>query len=120
MMLDGIAHTTRLDVAMVGLNPIQWENGCGELSLVVDPAEAGKGTGAAAVALVLAEAFDRLRLLTVHAECYESNPALGFWRKMAERWGAWETVYPRRKFWNGRLVDSVLFTFPEETWRERR
>ena len=116
----GVSNDYGEVVAFCGLCPLSAENGCGEISLVVDPDRAGNGYGAAVVALVLAEAFDRMRLLTVHAECYTSNPALGFWVKQADRWGALKGLYPRRKFWQGRLHDAELFAFTAEEWRERR
>ena len=101
-------------VAMAGITDLQWENGHGEISLVVDPARQGEGIGAGAVGLVLQEAFERMRLLTVFGECYVHNPALGFWRRMVERLGGGSVTVPRRKWWEGRLHDAMLFWFVAE------
>lgn len=98
-------------VAMVGLVGIQWENGLAEVSLITDPAEKGRGFGSAALEMLLREGFDNMGLATIYGECYHSNPALGFWEKMAERHGATTTTLPRRKRWAGRLWDSLYFSF---------
>src|SRR5437867_3322527 len=62
--------------ALVGLTGIEWENGCAEIALLVDPAAQGQGLGRAAVIWVFREAFLRMRLRTVYGECYDVNPAL--------------------------------------------
>ncbi|HYM24450.1 MAG TPA: GNAT family protein, partial [Vicinamibacterales bacterium] len=105
-------------VACVGLTDIQWENGLAEISLIVDPERAKCGHGAAAVKLVLAEAFDRLRLETVFGEVYSCNPATDFWIKVTEPYGAVAVRLPRRKFWNGQLFDSLYFSIAREDWEK--
>lgn len=99
-------------VGMGGITNIQWENGLGEISLFIDPRRLGQGYGEQAVALLLAEAFDRLRLLTVVGECYLSNDFAPFWVKVTERYGGTTTTLPRRKWWNGRLYDALYFSIP--------
>ena len=97
---------------MIGFVGIQWENGLAEISLIVGPDEP-KGTGRAAVGLALRWAFNDLRLATVWGECYASNEAIGFWKKIvAEHPGGSAVILPRRKFWAGRLWDSYVFTLP--------
>lgn len=103
-------------IGMAGLTDIDPTNGHAEISLILDPAKHGKGYGVMAVGLVLAEAFDRMRLESVRAECYETNPALGFWRKMADGHGAHSTTLPLRKFWGGRYHDALLVTFMRAMW----
>jgi RimJ/RimL family protein N-acetyltransferase len=98
-------------VAMVGLTDICWEAGNAEISLITDPSLRGKGVGSGALALLLREGFATMGLRTIYGECYESNPAIGFWRLMAERHGAYTTMLPRRKRWDGRLWDSLYFSF---------
>ncbi len=104
-------------LAFGGLTYIEHENGHAEISLLVNPVMAGQGIGGAAVYLLLAEAFDRMRLATVFGEAYTCNPAIEFWRKMIERWSGGATIVPRRKWWDGRLHDAALFWFTEEAWR---
>lgn len=107
-------------VGMVGLGPIQVENGLAEISLILDPEERGKGIGEAAVALILEEAFDRMRLATIFGEAYECSPALGFWEKVALGYGAELVWLPRRKFWAGQFWRALIFTITAEEWRKRR
>ena len=106
--------------AMAGLTYIQWENGLAEISLIVSPIEVGKGIGREAVRLALMEAFDRMRLLTVVGECYECNPAVGFWRKVVADYGGSLATLPRRKWWDGRLWDSLVFAIAQDGWARER
>lgn len=106
-------------VAVVGLTGIQWENGLAEVSLLTDPESRGQGLGREALAAVLAEGFDRMRLLTIIGECYWHNPARAFWSQMIAELRGEFVVLPRRKFWNGQLHDSLYFTFTVDAWRAR-
>jgi len=103
-------------IGMAGLTDIQWENGLAEISLLLGPAWRRGGRGTAAVALVLEEAFSTLRLETVFGEVYQCNPAVGFWLAVAKRYGGWVTTLPRRKFWDGRLWNSIYFSIGREQW----
>ena len=105
-------------VAMVGLTGLQPENGVAEISLIVGPSFHGQGVGTVAVRLVLEEAFQRMRLLTVCGEVYECNlSAVPFWKNVtALAGGSWVTL-PRRKWWAGRLWDSGWFTITAEGFR---
>lgn len=105
-------------LAQVGLVDIQWTNGHGEISLIANPERTRQGVGREAVRLVLEEAFERMALRTVWGECYHSNPSLPFWELMVEVFRGTSTTWPRRKFWNGKLWDSLLFTFTAEQWNE--
>jgi RimJ/RimL family protein N-acetyltransferase len=98
-------------VAFGALENISWENGHGEIGLIVDPDRQGQGIGRAAVALLLTEAFDRMRLISCWGECYATGHQ-EFWRKVcADHGGSWVT-WPRRKWWDGQLWDADLFTIP--------
>lgn len=105
-------------VAVVGLTDIAWENGTAEISLITDPDRTGVGIGTAAVRLVLTEAFDRMRLLAVHGECYEHNPAWAFWRRLlGDETRLWPYV-PYRKYWDGESHGAWFFWFtPDGRWR---
>ena len=100
-----------LFIGLAGLCNIQWENGLAEISLIIDPEKRGKGYGVQAVDAVLAEGFGNLGLDTIYGECYECNPALGFWDRMVGRRGGYTTMLPRRKRWQGKLYDSLYFAF---------
>jgi len=95
-----------------GIENIEWENGTGEISLLIAPDERGKGYGRLAVRLFLDQAFNVLNLHTVHGECYQCGPYL-FWEKMREEWGgtSHQIWLPCRKYWKGRYYDSLYFTF---------
>lgn len=103
-------------IGLIGLTDIEWENGLGQVSMMVDPELHGRGYGRQAFELLLREAFDRMRLLTVYGECYECNPAISFWRRMMEEYGGKIVMIPRRKFWGGRLWGAMLFTVAAEQW----
>lgn len=111
-------RATRIFVGMTGLADIQWENGIAEISLLTDPAKTRQGIGAAAVDLVLEQAFGRLRLSTVFGECYEVNPAVEFWKTVTARYRGELAILPRRKFWDGQFHDGLYFSISVERWRE--
>ena len=101
-------------VGFGGLLNIEWENGLAEVSLILSPQARGKGYGEAAVEMLLAEGFDNMGLLTIYGECYECNAERwGFWQKLVEKYGGHATTIPRRKRWQGKLYDSLHFSF----WR---
>ena len=69
-------HQRPMYVGMGGLTNIQWENGLAEISLIVDPDQAGRGIGQLAVRALLEEGFDRLRLETICGEVILAVPPL--------------------------------------------
>ena len=97
-------------VGMVGLTDLDWYAGSGEVSLITDPTCRGRGIGSGAFEMLLREAFDSLGLQTVWGECYECNPAIGFWHKMVAKYDGYVTKLPRRKRWGGKLWDSMYFS----------
>lgn len=107
-------------VAFGGLTNISWENGNAEISLIVHPEHRKQGVGRLTVALLLDEAFSRLRLQAVFGEVYTCNPsAVAFWNELAHA-GAWmTTILPRRKWALGRLWDSLYFSVAVEQWVDR-
>ena len=102
------------------LTYIQWENGVTEIGLITNPGKAGRGYGREMVRALLDLAFEKMRLVTVIAECYTHNPALGFWRKMTAEFGGSSVTIPRRKYWNGKLHGAELVTWTLDGWRESR
>lgn len=103
-------------VGYVGLTDIEWENGIAQIALLISPEHTRNGYGTEAVRLILDTAFRRMRLVMVYGECYECNPALGFWQKMVEKYEAYSTRMPSRKFWDGMHWHSLYFAF--EGWVE--
>lgn len=104
-------------LAFAGLTGIAWEDGHAEVSLLVSPAHRGEGVGGRALRLVLREAFGRMRLRTVFGEVYAHNPASRFWLRRVEAYSGGHTLLPRRKWWDGRLHDGIVFWFTAEGWR---
>ena len=104
-------------VALGSLEHISWENGSAEIGLLVDPARQGQGIGMQAVDLVLAQAFNQLRLATVFGEAYQTGTHVQFWQKVIARHRGTAVDWPRRKFWHGTLYDATLFTITEPDWR---
>jgi len=105
------------DVGLIGIGGItniQWENSIGEITLVLDPKQTGKGLGEAAVDLVLDQAFNRLNLKTVCGECYICNPAKNFWDKIRVKYKGYAAILPRRKYWNGQISDSIYFSIDRD------
>lgn len=100
-----------------GIENIEWENGRGEISLLIAPTRRQAGYGREAVSAFLREAFDCMRLNTVYGECYTCGP-WHFWERIVERRGERSAMHPQVKFWNGGYFDSYYFTFEARNgWR---
>lgn len=107
-----------------GIENISWENGNGEISLLLGPDYRGKGYGKQAVGLFLEQAFNTMGLKCVYGECYDCGP-YWFWHKMCvEVYGyvepsemAWCSILPRRKLYRGVYYDSYYFTFSAAKYR---
>lgn len=98
-----------------GIENISWENGNGEISLLIRPDLRGRGYGTQAVDLFLDRAFGAMRLETVYGECYYCGP-VEFWKKIVDRYGAYDTILPRRKFWDNQYHDSYYFSIDSYMW----
>ena len=101
---------------MGGLTGIEWENRIAEISLIIDPVLRGKGYGTKAAELILHEGFGNMNLANIYGECYECNEAIRFWRKVCLKYGAYTTLLPFRKFWDGRYYDSLYFSIRGDTF----
>ena len=99
-----------------GIENIIWENHTGEISIIIDPEQRGKGYGAEALRLILDQAFNCLNLDVVWAECFECNDSLGFWEKMGEKYKTQIRSLPYRKYWYDRMWDSNFYYF--ESWKK--
>ena len=109
---EGDCETERYEfVGYGGIENICWESRTGEISLLIDPDLRGKGYGAAALTLILSQAFNVLNLGVVHAECYTCNDSLKFWEKMGEKYNAEVYELPYRKFWDGVIWPAKFFYF---------
>jgi RimJ/RimL family protein N-acetyltransferase len=98
-------------IGMIGLINISLENRNAEISIVLDPELRGKGYGKKALQLLLDEGFNKINLDNIYGECYECNPAIGFWQKMIEDYNCRMSHLFSRKFYNGIYYDSIYFNF---------
>lgn len=98
-------------VGMGGLENIEWENGCAEISLIILPHYRREGYGRRAVAALLDEGFLNMGLHLIYGECYTCSPSLAFWQEMVHHFHG-EAVFLRsRKRWNGSLYPMMYFSF---------
>lgn len=104
-------------IGIGGLTNIGWENRIAEISLIIDPNRQKRGFGEKAVELLLDQAFNYLNLKTVFGECYFSNKAAGFWKKITEKYEGFQTRLPNRKFWDGSYWDSYYFSIDKDKWK---
>jgi len=96
-------------IGMGGLTNIEWENGCAEISLIINPEYRGKGYGRKAVDLLLDEAFKSMRLYSVYGEVYDCGNR-DFWYKIVEERSGYITNLVDRKMYNGKIYDSMWFS----------
>ncbi len=116
-------------IGLVGLVNICWENRSGEISIILDGEERGKGHGKEAMCLLLKEGFDNLNLDIIYGECYFCNDSLGFWKKLMQdltnknknksiiengliksEYEIRTAILPDRKFWDGQYWDGWYFS----------
>jgi len=97
-------------IGLGGITNIQWENGLGEISLILGADWIGRGYGKQAVRLLLEKAFKDMRLNEIFGECYECNPNLKFWEKIIKEYNGYETELPSRKFYNGQYYNTLYFS----------
>ena len=106
----GLWHDDKF-VGCGGITNIQWENRIGEISLIIDPELRRKGIGKLAVDALLRTAFLELSLETVFGECYMSCPErVEFWKKVTKKYEGYETLLPKRKYWDGKFFSSYYFS----------
>jgi RimJ/RimL family protein N-acetyltransferase len=98
-------------VGQAGIENIEWCNRRGEISLVLDPDQRGRGLGTQAFDLLLNKGFGELNLDNIYGECYTCNPYLDFWYKMIEKYKGYFVKLEHTKFWNGSYYDSLWFNF---------
>jgi RimJ/RimL family protein N-acetyltransferase len=98
-------------IGLGGIINIQWENGLGEISLIIDPKYTGKGYGKKSVELLLDKAFNEMRLDNIYGECYRCNQNIGFWENIIRRFDGTKTNLPNRKFFNGQHYNALYFNF---------
>ena len=98
-------------IGMCGLTNIEWENGTAEISLIINPRYRGKGNGENSTCLLLGEAFGNMRLFSVFGEVYDCGNR-AFWETLVDRiGGSYKTNLKHRKYYNGKMYDSMWFSF---------
>lgn len=98
-------------IGMGGLTNIEWENGTAEISLIINPDYRRQGKGAKAVDLMLIQAFNIMRLLSVYGEVYRCGN-VAFWESIVKEYepDSYRTDLPNRKYFNGVMFPSVWFS----------
>ena len=94
-----------------GIENIQWENGLGEISLLINPDLHRKGYGRAALLLIFNEGFHRMGLRNLWGEAYYSSQSYLFWLQMVTELNGFKTTMPERKYWNSHYYDGLFFNF---------
>lgn len=102
-------------VGFGGITNIQWENGTGEMSLIIDHNLTGNGYGTTAFDLLLSYAFGDLRLETVTGEAYQGGKA-DFCHKMVGRYDAYSTVLPKRKYYDAQFRSALWYCIDKEDY----
>ena len=98
-------------IGMTGIENIEWENSRGEISLILDPKQRSMGHGNEALSILLSKGFGELNLDNIWGVCYECNPAVRFWERQINKYGAEHTTFPNMKFWDGKYWRGLYFNF---------
>jgi len=96
-------------IGMCGLLNIEWENRCAEISILLKPISQRCGHGTKAVEMLLYKGFKQLNLENIYGECYTCNPAIEFWKRIADTYNAVRVYLPNRKCWGGDYHHSLYF-----------
>jgi RimJ/RimL family protein N-acetyltransferase len=107
-------------IGMVGIVNIEWENRIGEISLIIDPSERGKGHGMKAIDLLLNKGFESLNLNTIYGECYNCNPSINFWEKVIKKYDAYKTILINRKYYNNIYYNSLYFSIDSIKYNKQK
>jgi hypothetical protein len=110
---DGESYFNNTLIGMGGIVNIEFENGIGEIYLMLGPDFIGKGFGSKALKLLLDMGFNQLRLNNIFGECYKCNKNIGFWKHQITKYNATAVILPARKYYNGEYYDSLYFNFNE-------
>jgi RimJ/RimL family protein N-acetyltransferase len=113
-------ETIDMLIGMVGLENIEKENGRAEISIMINPEYQQAGFGWDAMEALLKLGFTYERIENIWGECYTSNPAINFWRKICKRYNAYTTMMKNTKLWDDVYHDSLLFNFNKEDWEACR
>jgi len=101
-------------IGAVGIVDICGPNKSGEIAIVLNPKYRGQGHGKKAVLQCLEMAFNYLNLDVIYVECYQCNPYLNFWLKLAKEMDIQYATLKRRKYWDGEYYDSVFYSITKE------
>jgi RimJ/RimL family protein N-acetyltransferase len=108
---EKVAYAGDRFVGMVGLINIEWENSLAEISMLLNPDCHGLGIGDKTFNLLLEKGFEHLNLASIYGECYECNSAVPFWEKQIDKYKAYKTKLPNKKYYKGKHYDSIYFNF---------
>lgn len=103
-------------IGMVGLENIEWENSCAEISIILNPDIRGRGFGMKTIDMLLDKGFNQLGFKTIYGECYQCNDFLKFWEKVINKYKGSISYLPNRKLWDGVYYNSVYFSIDKEEY----
>jgi RimJ/RimL family protein N-acetyltransferase len=101
-------------MAQTQLYPIDKDNHCAEIGLIVDPERRCQGIGEEVVKSTIDYGFRNLGLNMIWGECYYCTDAWKFWDKICPN----RVLLPQRKFWEGKFWDSLYFWWLRDEWKE--
>lgn len=115
--VPGAEWNPKMIVGICGLTNLHWVIRRAELSVYLAPNEQGKGYAKEALVMMYDYAFYELNLHNIIAECYDTNPALGFYKDVL---GMKEDGIIRHTYFSeGRYGNSHMLSLLEEEWKEK-
>ena len=111
-------------LGMAGIEHIDWQQGRGEISLLIAPNRRGKGYGTQAVTELWRRGFGELRLEVLWGECYAMNQdAIQFWQQQMCRYyplsiGPFSAFIPMARKHEGKWYGAYYFCFDGAIWRK--
>lgn len=114
-----VLNDDKVSIGTCGFVNISSENRIAEISISIDPEYRGQGLGKKTIDLLIDHGFNKMNLKTIFGECYYCNPALVFWEKIVEKYGAYKTHLPNRKFFNGEYFASLYFSINKNFYSKK-
>ena len=116
-----IEYENKEFIAYGGIEHYERHNNIGELSLLVFEEYRNNGYGKKIVDLFLDNAFNYLAIENVYLECYTCNkPGIIFWQKIIDKYNAYKTILPNRKYYKGEYHNSLYGNISKENFNESK
>jgi len=110
-----ISQVKDVFIGMGGIETIEWENGRGELSLLIFEEYRKKGYGKHAVRMFLDNAFNYFGLSNVWLLCYDCNKVgIKFWNMILDNYKGYKTWIPAAKYYKGKYYGALYGNISKE------